>query len=244
MSKNFRSNLFSGSTLLFSCLVLGMMASAFGAQNSAQNSSAGGAWTVNNAEDRMTAVHSVTFQLAGNNDISESGPPRRARGPYDRRGPNGPPPPPPSRDTQEGDQDAYAQAQSRPQPESRPQPDSQPQPESQPRIEIYCEKGEYKAGRFFPGMRIAPPNRPGFWGQPQMEVRVRVNDSPSNHGWNWTPDFLSMDKNTVREVIGGQLVRIQFLGDGGPVISEFSPAGLDLGRMARACSLKPKKPGS
>lgn len=198
-----------------------------GAQNGTQNASAGGAWTVNNAEDRMTAVHHVTFILAGNNDLSQSGPPpRRARGPYGSRGPNSPPPPPPPRD-QEGDQDAYA-----------------PPPSQQPRIEIDCEKGEYKAGRFFPGMRIAPPNRPGFWGQPQMEVRVRVNDSPSNHGWNWTPDSLSMDKNTVREVIGGQLVRIQFLGDGGPVISEFSPAGLDLGRMAKACSLKPKKPGS
>lgn len=205
----------------------------------AQNDSAGGAWTVRSAEDRMTAVHSVTFQLAGNNDMNESGPPRRSRGAYGRRGPNSPPPPPSSRDTQEGDQDAYAQPQSRPQTESRPE-----QSESQPRIEVYCEKGEYKAGRFFPGIRIAPPNRPGFWGQPQMQVRVRVNDSPSNHGWNWTPDFLSMDKGTVREVIGANLVRIQYLGDGGPVIAEFSPAGLDLGRMARACSLKPKKPGT
>lgn len=205
----------------------------------AQNDSAGGAWTVRSAEDRMTAVHSVAFQLAGNNDTSESGPPRRSRGPYGRRGPYNPPPPPPSRDSQEGDQDAYAQPQAQSQPQSE-----RPEPESQPRIEISCEKGEYKAGRFFPGIRIAPPNRPGFWGQPQMQVRVRVNDSPSNHGWNWTPDFLSMDKGTVREVIGANLVRIQYLGDGGPVIAEFSPTGLDLGRMARACSLKPKKPGT
>jgi hypothetical protein len=112
----------------------------------------------------------------------------------------------------------------------------------QARVEIFCENGSYKAGNFTPGIRLAPPNRPGFWGQPQMEVTVRVNNSHSSHGWNWTPDSLSMDKGTVREMIGAELFRIQFLGPRGPSIAEFSPAGLDLERMAKACGLTPKKP--
>ena len=122
--------------------------------------------------------------------------------------------------------------------------DGQPrQPEPfQPRVEILCENGSYKAANFTPGVRLAPPNRPGFWGQPQMEVTVRVDDSHSSHGWNWTPDFLAMDKGTIREMIGAQLFRIQYLGNGGPSIAEFSPAGLDLARVSKACGLTPKKP--
>ncbi len=112
----------------------------------------------------------------------------------------------------------------------------------QARVEIFCENGEYKSGNFVPGVRMAPPNRPGFWGQPQMEVMVRVNDSHSNHGWNWTPDFLSMDKGTIRELIGANIFKVQFLGTNGPVISEFSPAGLDQARISKACGLTPKKP--
>jgi hypothetical protein len=112
----------------------------------------------------------------------------------------------------------------------------------QARVEIFCENGSYKAANFTPGIRLARPNRPGFWGQPQMEVMVRVNNSHSSHGWNWTPDFLSMDKGTVREMIGAELVRIEFLGDRGPSIAEFSPAGLELERISKACGLTPKKP--
>jgi hypothetical protein len=112
----------------------------------------------------------------------------------------------------------------------------------QARVEIFCENGSYKASNFVPGVRLAPPNRPGFWGQPQMEVMVRVNNSHSSHGWNWTPDSLSMDKGTIREMIGAELVRIEFLGDQGRSIAEFSPAGLELERVAKACGLGPKKP--
>jgi hypothetical protein len=112
----------------------------------------------------------------------------------------------------------------------------------QPRVEIFCENGSYKAGNFTPGVRLAPPNRPGFWGQPQMEVMVRVDESHSNHGWNWTPNSLSMDKGTVREMIGAEVFKVQFLGDNGPSIAEFSPHGLDLTRVSKACGLTPKKP--
>jgi hypothetical protein len=112
----------------------------------------------------------------------------------------------------------------------------------QARVEIFCENGSYKAGNFTPGIPLARPNRPGFWGQPQMEVTVRINNSHSSHGWNWSPDSLSMDKGTVREMLGAELLRIEFLGNRGPQIAEFSPAGLDLERVSKACGLTPKKP--
>lgn len=111
-----------------------------------------------------------------------------------------------------------------------------------PRVELFCENGSYKASNFTPGVRLAPPNRPGFWGQPQMEVLVRVDTSHSNHGWNWNGDFLAMDKGTARELIGAEVFKIEFLGYGGPQIAEFSPAGLDRARVSKACGLAPKKP--
>lgn len=111
-----------------------------------------------------------------------------------------------------------------------------------PKVELLCENGEYKAGSFMPGVRLAPPNRPGFWGQPQMEVRVRADNGHSSHGWNWNGNFLSMDKGTARELIGAEVFKIQFLGYAGPLIAEFSPGGLDRARVSKACGLKPKKP--
>lgn len=114
--------------------------------------------------------------------------------------------------------------------------------EAQSRIDIYCENGKYKAGEFTPGVMLAPPNRPGFWGQPQMEVTVRVDSAHSNHGWNWNGRFLSMDKGTVRELLGSQVFKIEFLSPRGPQIAEFSPAGIDLERVSHACDLKPSKP--
>lgn len=112
----------------------------------------------------------------------------------------------------------------------------------QSRVEIFCENGKYKSSEFTPGISLGPPNRPGFWGQPQMEVTVRVNDKHSNHGWNWNGRALSMDKGTARELIGAGLFRIEFLGRGGPEIAEFSPGGLDLSRVSHACDLSAKKP--
>jgi len=110
-------------------------------------------------------------------------------------------------------------------------------------ITLFCTNGKLSLADFRPNARLAPPNRPGFWGQPQMEVTVRVDQSHSNHGWNWVNGhFLSMDKGTTREMIGAQVFKVEFATPRGPQIAEFSPAGLDLGRVASACGLTPKKP--
>ncbi len=111
------------------------------------------------------------------------------------------------------------------------------------KIELFCENGKFKASNFSPGVRLGPPNRPGFWGQPQMEVRVRVDNTHSDHGWNWNGNHLAMDKDTTRELVGAQIFKIEFLGPRGPVIAEFSPAGLDLTRLSQACrGISPKRP--
>ena len=116
-------------------------------------------------------------------------------------------------------------------------------PEYKPRIQFTCSNGKYTETNFNPGIRLGPPNRPGFWGQPQMEVLVRVDDTHSNHGWNWIRDrFLSVDKGTTRELIGAHVFKIELRGQYGPEIAEFSPAGLDLARVKRTCDLTAKRP--
>lgn len=75
-----------------------------------------------------------------------------------------------------------------------------------------------------------------------MEVVVRVDNSHSNHGWNWNGRSLAMDKGATRELIGAQIFRIEFLGRGGREIAEFSPGGIDLAGISHACDLTPKKP--
>ena len=112
----------------------------------------------------------------------------------------------------------------------------------QARLDLLCENGKLKASTFTPGVRLGPPTHPGFWGQPKMEVTVRVNNSHSHHGWNWTRNFLEMDKGTARELIGAEIFKIEFLGEGGPRIAEFSPGGIDLARVSKACGITPKKP--
>jgi hypothetical protein len=113
-----------------------------------------------------------------------------------------------------------------------------------PRIELMCVGGKYKYGDFNPGIRLGPPNRPGFWGQPQMEVMVRIDEAHDYHGWNWVRDrFLSMDKGSVRGLMGAQIFNVQIRGRRGQEIAEFSPGGLDLSRVKQACDLTPKKPG-
>ena len=241
MTKNIRFPFIVKSIFLLSALVLGV-ALRLGAQGD-NGAPAGGAWSVFDSQDKMTAARHVKFELVGNSEQREARGPD-ARGPYDNApppsGPYGSAPPPP----QPG---PYGGAPPPPGPYGPPRGPYNSRaprdyPPSPPRVEIFCEDGNYKGANFVPGERIAPPNRPGFWGQPQMQVLVRVNDSHNNKGWNWTPDFLMMDKNTTRELIGAQLFRVEYLGSQGPVIAEFSPAGLDLGRIAKACSLKPKKP--
>jgi hypothetical protein len=116
-------------------------------------------------------------------------------------------------------------------------------PEYKPRVNLYCDNGKLKFPDFNPGVRLPPPNRPGFWGQPQLVVRVRVDDTNYRKGWNWMRGhFLTMDKGTVRGMIGAQVFNVQLPTRSGSQIAEFSPAGLDLGRIKQACDLTPKKP--
>ncbi len=116
-------------------------------------------------------------------------------------------------------------------------------PDYKPRVNLYCSNGKYKLGDFNPGVRLPPPNRPGFWGQPQLEVQVRVDDANYFKGWNWMRGhFLSMDKGTVRGLIGAQIFNVALPTRSGRQIAEFSPAGLNLDRVKQACDLTPKKP--
>lgn len=111
------------------------------------------------------------------------------------------------------------------------------------RIILYCTDGKLKLADFRPNLPLSRPNWPGFWGQPQMRVRVRVDDAHDDHSWNWVNGhFLSMDKGTARELLGAHLFRVEFGTPEGARIAEFSPAGLDLAQMKQACDLTPKKP--
>ncbi len=113
----------------------------------------------------------------------------------------------------------------------------------QARIVLYCTDGKMNLADFRPNVRLGRPDWPGFWGQPQMHVLVRVDDAHSNHNWNWVNGhFLSMDKGTTRELLGARLFRVEFRTPDGPKIAEFSPAGLDLSLVKNACGLTPKKP--
>ena len=116
-------------------------------------------------------------------------------------------------------------------------------PEYKPRVELFCEAGKLKFSDFNPGVRLAPPNRPGFWGQPQLEVEVRTDDVHNFHGWNWERGrFLSMDKGTTRGLIGAQVFKVELPTASGRQIAEFSPAGLNLDEVRKGCDITPKKP--
>lgn len=116
-------------------------------------------------------------------------------------------------------------------------------PQYKPRVELFCEAGKLKLADFNPGVRLPRPNRPGFWGQPQLEVEVRVDDAHSYKGWNWIRGhFLSMDKGTTRGMIGAQVFKVALPTRSGREIAEFSPAGLDVDQVRQACDITPKKP--
>jgi hypothetical protein len=118
-------------------------------------------------------------------------------------------------------------------------------PDYKPRVELFCSDGKLKLADFNPGVRLGPPNRPGFWGQPQLEVMVRVDDAHYFKGWNWMRGrFLSMDKGTARGMIGSQVFKVELRTRSGRQIAEFSPGGLNLDRIRQACDLTPKKPGT
>jgi hypothetical protein len=116
-------------------------------------------------------------------------------------------------------------------------------PEYKPRVNLYCEDGKLKIADFNPGVRLPPPNRPGFWGQPQLSVRVRIDDYNGIKGWNWISGrALSMDKGTTRGLMGAQIFRIEMPTRSGRQIAEFSPAGLNVDQVRQSCDLTPKKP--
>jgi hypothetical protein len=116
-------------------------------------------------------------------------------------------------------------------------------PDYKPRVELYCENGKLKLAEFNPGVRLPPPNRPGFWGQPQLEVMVRIDNTHGYHGWNWVQGhFLSMDKGTTRGMMGAQVFNIELPTRSGRQIAEFSPQGLDLDVVRKQCDVTPKKP--
>ena len=116
-------------------------------------------------------------------------------------------------------------------------------PDSKPRVQLVCSNGKFERADFSPGTRLGRPDYPGFWGQPKMEVMVRIDESHEHKGWNWVRGhFLAMDKGTVRGMIGAQVFNVEVRTRSGPQIAEFSPAGLDLGEVRKACDLTPHKP--
>jgi hypothetical protein len=120
--------------------------------------------------------------------------------------------------------------------------DSATDHDEQGAVILYCTNGKLDLADFRPNVRIGRPDWAGWWGQPQMRVRVRADQAHSDHSWNWiNGHFLAMDKGTARELIGAHLFRIEFRAPDGPRIAEFSPAGLDLNRVKDACGLTPKK---
>lgn len=118
-------------------------------------------------------------------------------------------------------------------------------PDYKPRVNLICDNGKLKLADFNPGVRLPPPNRPGWWGQPQLEVEVRVDDAHYYKGWNWLRGhFLSMDKGTARGLMGAHVFNVALPTRSGRQIAEFSPEGLNFDRVKHACDLTPKKPSA
>jgi hypothetical protein len=116
-------------------------------------------------------------------------------------------------------------------------------PDYKPRVEVTCSDGKYQRAVFNPGARLGRPDYPGFWGQPKMEVMVRIDGSHDHKGWNWEADrVLSMDKGTVRAAIGAQVFNVEVKTRTGYAIAEFSPGGLNLDEVRHTCDLTPHKP--
>jgi hypothetical protein len=116
-------------------------------------------------------------------------------------------------------------------------------PDSKPRVELVCSNGKYEFADFNPGERLGRPDYPGFWGQPKMEVLVRIDEHHDHKGWNWVRGhFLAMDKGTIRGMLGAEIFNVEVRTRSGPQIAEFSPAGLDLDEVKHACDLTPHKP--
>ncbi len=116
-------------------------------------------------------------------------------------------------------------------------------PDYKPRVELVCSNGKYEHADFNLGLTLGRPDYPGFWGQPKMEVMVRIDGSHDHKGWNWVRGrSLSMDKGTVRGMMGAQVFNVEVRSRTGYKIAEFSPAGLNLDEVKHACDLTPHKP--
>src|ERR1700731_983774 len=115
-------------------------------------------------------------------------------------------------------------------------------PDSKPRVELVCSNDKYEAADFNPGARLGRPDYPGFWGQPKMEVMVRIDGSHGHKGWNWVRgDFLRRDKGRFRGAMGAQVFNGEVKTRTGYSIAEFSPEGLNLDEVKHACNLTPHK---
>jgi hypothetical protein len=116
-------------------------------------------------------------------------------------------------------------------------------PDYKPRVELFCTNDKYERAEFDPGARLGRPDYPGFWGQPKMEVMVRIDGTHDHKGWNWVrARFLSMDKGTIRAAMQSQVFNVEVRTRTGFSIAEFSPAGLNLDEVKHACDLTPHKP--
>ena len=102
-----------------------------------------------------------------------------------------------------------------------------PDSDAKAKVILFCVNGKLALGDFRPNLRMGPPNHASFWEfKPQMRVRVRVDNSSGRHNWNWVNGkFLAMDKDTVRQLIGAKIFKVEFDSPRGPQIAEFSPAG-------------------
>jgi hypothetical protein len=116
-------------------------------------------------------------------------------------------------------------------------------PDYKPRVELFCSNGKYERANFDPGARLGRPDYPGFWGQPKMEVTIRVDGYHDHRGWNWEAGrFLSMDKGTIRAAMEAQVFNIEVRTRTGFAIAEFAPAGLNFDEVRHSCDLTPHKP--
>lgn len=116
-------------------------------------------------------------------------------------------------------------------------------PDYKPRVELMCSDGKFEHANFNLGRRLGRPDYPGFWGQPKMEVMVRIDGFHDHKGWNWVAGrFLEMDKGTVRGALEAQVFNIEVKTRSGYSVAEFSPAGLNLDEVRHACDLTPHKP--
>lgn len=116
-------------------------------------------------------------------------------------------------------------------------------PDYKPRVELVCTNSKFQYADFNPGARLGRPDYPGFWGQPKMEVTVRIDGYHDHKGWNWVRGhFLAMDKGTVRGAMGAEVFNVEVKTRSGYAIAEFSPGGLNLDEVRHACDLTPHKP--